>query len=250
VTRGVVKSARRVQIYGAGGIGKSSLAALAPNPIFLDIEDGTNDLAIARVTDIHTWARLRAWLQSDAANEYGSIVIDSTTKAEELATAHTLATIKHPDKGILVDHIESYGFGKGYQFLFETFLPLLVDLDRHVRAGRNVVLVTHDCVNDVPNPVGEDFIRYEPRLQQPKSGKASIRERVFEWCDDVLWIGYDVAVSKEGKGTGTATRTIWGVERPDHRAKTRSRALSEVGFLNYENDQDGAVWPLILGGAK
>jgi hypothetical protein len=219
VTRGVVKSARRVQIYGAGGIGKSSLAALAPNPIFLDIEDGTNDLAIARVTDIHTWARLRAWLQSDAANEYGSIVIDSTTKAEELATAHTLATIKHPDKGILVDHIESYGFGKGYQFLFETFLPLLVDLDRHVRAGRNVVLVTHDCVNDVPN-------------------------------DDVLWIGYDVAVSKEGKGTGTATRTIWGVERPDHRAKTRSRALSEVGFLNYENDQDGAVWPLILGGAK
>ena len=29
-----------------------------------------------------------------------------------------------------------------------------------------------------PNPAGEDWLRYEPRLQSPNSGKASIRLRV------------------------------------------------------------------------
>ena len=106
--------------------------------------------------------------------------------------------------------------------MFDTFLPLLADLDRHARAGRNVVLVCHDCTSTVPNPAGEDWLRYEPRLQSPNSGKASIRLRVREWADHVLFVGYDVSVGKDGKGRGAGTRTLYSAEVPHCMAKSRA----------------------------
>lgn len=241
--RGIVGGAQRVVVYGPGGIGKSSLAALAPMPAFIDLEDGTRNLDVFRVQGVEGWTDLRACLQSTALDAYRTIVIDSATRAEEWAVAHTLATVPH-EKGTFVKSVEGYGFGKGYQHVYETFLHLLVDLDRHVRAGRNVVLIAHDCTADVPNPVGEDFIRFEPHLQQPKSGKASIRERVFQWADHVLFLGYDV-VTEDGKGKGGGTRTIWPIERPDHRAK--SRTLAEP--MPFNGPDDASVWSLIFGGA-
>jgi len=58
--------------------------------------------------------------------------------------------------GVAIRRLEDYGFGKGCQHVYETFLPLLSDLDQHVRAGRNVALILHDCTATVPNPKGED----------------------------------------------------------------------------------------------
>jgi hypothetical protein len=106
--------------------------------------------------------------------------------------------------------------------VFDTFLPLLADLDTHVRAGRNVMLICHDCTCNVPNPAGEDWLRYEPRLQSPTSGKASIRLRVREWADHVLFMGYDVAVNKDGKGQGSGTKTLYTSELPHFMAKSRT----------------------------
>jgi len=101
-------------------------------------------------------------------------------------------------------------------------LGLLGDLDNHVRAGRNIVLICHDCTATVPNPAGEDWLRYEPRLQSPASGKASIRLRVREWADHVLFLGYDINVSPDGKGRGHGTRTLYRSENPAWMAKSRT----------------------------
>ena len=200
VTSGKIDAPQKIVLYGAGGIGKSTLAALAPGAVILDIESGTRDLDAERIENIQSFAVLRACLQGDALDGYRTVVIDSATKAEELAIAQTLETVKH-EKGATVSSIEGYGFGKGYQHVYDTFLLLLSDLDRQVRAGRNVVLIAHDCIDNVPNPTGDDWIRYEPHLQRPRSGKASIRNRVVQWADHVLFLGYDV-VSEDGKGIG------------------------------------------------
>jgi hypothetical protein len=247
VSTGRATGAQRLLIYGCGGVGKSTLASLAPKPVFLDVEGSTNRLDVARVSGITAWADLRACLQSNALDDFKTIVIDSVTKAEEMAVEHTIQTVKH-EKGHKVDSLTAYGFGKGVEHVFDTFLPLLMDCDRHVRAGRNVVLIAHACTTDVPNPFGDDFIQYQPRLQQTKKGNASIRSRTFEWCDHVLFIGYDIA-SKDGKGLGGGTRTIFTKEQPTHQAKVRE--LDEaIDNRPYENATDGSIWPLILGGAS
>jgi len=235
---------QRVVLYGPGGIGKSTLASLAPTPVFLDLEGGTGQMDVPRVDGIETWDDLRTCLQSSALDDYQTIVIDSATRAEEMALPHTLATVR-TERGEAAESIEGYGYGKGYQHLYDTFLRLLQDCDSQIRRGRNIVLIAHDCINDVPNPSGENFLRFEPHLQAPKSGKASIRNRVVQWADHVLFVSYDVVV-KDGKGRGAGTRTIWPVERPDHLANSRS--LTDP--IPYESADDGTVWSLMLGGAQ
>lgn len=214
----------RTVLYGPGGIGKTTLASMAPGPVvFVDLDDSLGRLALPDVQcvpGVDTWQALRDVLASPGWDGVQTIVIDSLTKAEELAVQHTLNTVPH-EKGHKCTNVEGYGYGKGYGYVFDVFLPLLTDLDTHCRSGRHVILICHDCATTCPNPQGEDWLRWEPRLQSPNSGKASIRLRVREWADHLLWYGYDVAV-KDGKGTGSGTRTIYPAELPHCMAKSRT----------------------------
>lgn len=238
----------RVVMYGPGGIGKTTMACAAPGPVaFFDLDES---LAILRPAgevwpvQAANWQGMRVALQSPGWDSVKTIVIDSGTKAEELALAHLLATVR-TEKGRPATSIEDYGFGKGYTHLFDTFLPLLGDLDAHCRAGRNVVMICHDCTTTCPNPMGEDWLRYEPRLQSPNSGKASIRLRVKEWADHMLWYGYDVVVD-DGKGKGSGTRTIYPAELPHCMAKSRSCRLP-MPVTDDAPETLAYIWQQVLG---
>ena len=248
---------QRIGLFGPGGIGKTTMAAMLavaderPAACF-DLDDSLPIIGPALaaagypgklqvVNGIETWQQIRDALQAAGWDDVGTIVIDSATRAEELAVAHTLATVKN-ERDQFVQRIEAYGYGKGYQYVYETFLTLLGDMDAHVRAGRNVVLIMHDCTTTVPNPKGDDWLRYEPRLQSPNSGKASIRLRVREWLDHLLFLGYDVE-AKDGIGENKqSSRTIYPTEQPHCMAK--SRILRDTAQLV---EFDTAVWNALLG---
>jgi hypothetical protein len=177
-------------------------------------------------------------LQGSGWEGIDNIAIDTATKLEEWAVNYTLAKVK-TDKGQRAQGIEDYGFGKGYQYVFETFLTILGDLDKHVREGRNVILIAHDCTAMVPNPSGEDFLRYEPRLQNSKS--ASIRYRLKEWCDHVLFLGYDVNTEKGSKkAQGIGTRTLYTAELPHCMAKSRTTNES-IDIVHGESPWDKII---------
>lgn len=230
-TKVAQSSGHRVVLYGPGGIGKSTLACLLDGEtVFIDAEESLPILKsnlvkigvkIPEVFSAKNWPELIAGLKAPGWDGVNNIVLDTGTKAEEWATLHTLATVHH-DKGHKVHRIEDYGFGKGYQHISDTFMPLLALFDSHARAGRNVIILAHDCTANVPNPAGEDWIRYEPRLQNPKSGNGSIRLKIREWADHVLFLGYDVAVGKDGKAQGHGSRTIYTAEKPFCMAKSRT----------------------------
>jgi hypothetical protein len=169
----------RVVCSGRAASARRRSRPTAPGPVaFIDLDDSLPilrrrwaKLDIRRVGGIAGWQDVRDALHSDGWDEVRTIVIDSATKAEELALEWTLRNVRHEKDGVVIRRIEDYGFGKGYQHNYETFLPLLSDLDQHVRAGRNVVLIMHDCTATVPNPKGEDYIRWEPRLQSPAAAR-------------------------------------------------------------------------------
>ena len=232
-TRGTIQFARpqkaaghRIVMYGQGGIGKTTLASLLPGPVvFVDLDESLGRLGIdAPCLYPQSWHELRDALNSDGWDSVKTIVIDTATKAEELAAAEVLADHRGDTgkDGRPVSSIEGFGYGKGYMLLFEKFQPILADLDKHVRAGRNVALICHDCTCTVPNPGGEDWLRYEPRLSSPSSGKGSIRLRVREWADHVLFLDYDINVGEDGKGKGGGSRTLYRSQMPHCMAKSRT----------------------------
>lgn len=246
VGRGVSVGAQRIVIYGPGGVGKTELCAnlqaIGINPLVIDVEDGSRFLDVSRIDPLpETFDEVRQVLHDQSIlDEFDAVAIDSLTRLEELAVQWTLANVKH-EKGHAVSSIEGYGFGKGYTHVYETFLKILGDLDAVIRSGKHVICTVHDCTANVPNPAGVDWIRYEPRLQAPASGKASIRSRVREWCDHLLYIGYDLVVDQDGKAVGSGTRTIYPVEWPTHLAKSRS--LSDP--IVYERGS-AEIWNLLL----
>jgi hypothetical protein len=79
-------------------------------------------------------------------------------------------------------------------------------------------------------------------LQSPASGKSSIRLRVREWADHVLFLGYDVAVTKDGKGVGAGSRTLYRAETPAWMAK--SRTGSEP--IPVEKGNETEIWKEII----
>jgi hypothetical protein len=232
VSTGVVKSPQKFVIYGPGGVGKTELCSLMEQvgikPLFLDLEDGTKFLDVARIGDIGTWEDLRGVVQNDTlTKDYGVLVIDSFSKAQELASDWVVQNVPH-EKGSghkTITSIEDYGYGKGLTHIYDACLLLLADLDAAIRRGLHVALVAHECITEVPNPEGENWIRYEPRLQSPPKGQNSVRHRVKEWCDHLLYVGFDTHV-KDKKATGSGTRSICPNEMPSYWAKSRS--LSNV----------------------
>lgn len=229
---------KAVCIYGPGGIGKTSLVALLDSVVWFDMDESLSDLGLMDATcaPCDTYEQIMDALKSNLLDNSKVIVFDSGTKLEEISKAFVIRTIPHEKPGYKISRIEDYGYGKGYGHIFDAYMDVLLELQRHRREGRHVVFICHDCTNKTPNPQGEDWIRYEPRLQSPDSGKNSIRLRLREWVSELYCIAYDVNV-KDGRAEGSGTRTIYPVEMPHCMAKSRTFSLP---FVYTEGDD--TVW--------
>ncbi len=218
---------QRVGIYGNGGLGKTSLALRAPGPLIVIDLDGSvdvikeslpHDLPVRVMRGVDSWQDLRDCLhQEELWQDTKTIVLDTASRAEELCVAHVLATVR-TEKGAKCERLEDYGFGKGYRHVYETFLHLFSDLETHYNAGRNIVIVAHEATSKIPNPAGEDFLRFEPRLLN--SDKSNLRSKLREWVDHLLFLSLDI-FSKDGKAHGGGTRTIYPTEQGHFQAKSR-----------------------------
>jgi hypothetical protein len=230
-----------VLLHGDAGSGKSTLAAQIQGALFLDLNRGTRELNVSRAlrSDGLDWdfESIRGLVQSLTPDKCRTLVVDTATEAESLAQDWTLRNVSH-EKGSPIRRIEDYGFGKGYQHWYDTFLLLLADLDRLLDRSVNVVLIAHSVRATVPNPMGEDYLRFEPRLYAGgKDGKSSTRARVIEWADHVLFLGLDVA-AKDRKAIGGTTRTLYAEGSAAWVAKTRKRVDGAVPI----ELGDGSFW--------
>ena len=89
-------------LYGPGGIGKTTLAAGLPGPVaFVDLDESLPRLRgqfetlgllenIMPVEGVSDWQSLRDVLGAPGWDGVKSIVIDTGTKAEEMAVAHVV----------------------------------------------------------------------------------------------------------------------------------------------------------------
>lgn len=216
ITKGKVKTAIRLCLYGAEGIGKSTFASKFPDPLFIDVEGGTKQLDVARFPQPETWLQLLAMVDAvlEDPTVCRTLVIDTIDRAEALLSAQLLA-----EAG--VDSIEKYGggYGKGYTALQERFTKdLLNRLDKVIAKGVNVVLLAHAQMRKLESPDEPPYDRWELKVSK------KVAPIVKEWSDILLFMNYSIKVVEENgrnKAKGTAKRLMHANHRPTYDAKNR-----------------------------
>lgn len=204
-------------LYGPEGIGKSTFAANAPAPVFLGAEDGTGHLDVSRFPVPANWDEAREALAELAGpHDFRSIVIDTADWLEPLIHDHVC---REGSKA----SIEDFGYGKGYIAALELWRSFLGALDSlRMKRGMNVIVLAHSQVKTFRNPAGDDYDRYELKLNAKAAGL------IKEWANAVLFTNY-ITHAKLGKddksgkvkALGDGSRVVYTEHRPAWDAKNR-----------------------------
>lgn len=239
VRTGKVLRPQRGVIYGVESVGKTTLAAQAPSPIFLDIEGGSSHLDVPRL-EIKNWSDMMTALAELAAGGHGyqTVVVDSADWAERLAIENLLAETKQPS-------IESFGYGKGWVQAAERFARFLGKLDECVDAGMHVLVIGHAHIRRVEPPDQmAAYDRYEPKLAKQTA------PLLKEWADELYFAQFKTKLIETDTGKmkarGGKERVLYTTHSAAYDAKTRA-GLSEELPLEWESI--AAVFP-VLGSAK
>lgn len=194
IIRGKILSGQKVVIYGPEGIGKTTLAACFPNPVFIDTEGSTKHFDVARLPAPTSWEMLKSEVQWAISNpkELGTLVIDTADWADKLCAR---AVCQRAGKS----GIEDFGYGKGYVYQGEEFGRLLDLLDRVTSLGVHVILTAHATLRKVelPDDMGA-YDKYEMKMSK------QVSPIVKEWADLVLFCNYKTIVVKSESGKGKA----------------------------------------------
>lgn len=226
ITRGIKARAQKVVIYGPEGVGKSSLAAQFPNPVFIDTEGSTDNMDVARLDKPTSWTMLNNQIAFIKSNPTvcQTIVIDTVDWAERLAIDSLCAT--HGKKGI-----EDFGWGNGYTYLAEEIGRFLNRLQDLVDMGINVVLTAHSQIKkfEQPDEMGA-YDRYELKLGNKKTN-ATTSSLVKEWADMILFCNYKTFIMSNDKGKAKGQggkRVMYTEHHPAWDAKNRHGLPSEL----------------------
>lgn len=220
ITSGRKDTAQKVVIYGPEGIGKSTLAAQFPYPLFIDTEDSTKMMDVRRFDKPMTWQMLFEQIDYVIRNPQicMTLIIDTADWAEYLA-AKSICSAN--DK----KSIEEFGYGKGFLYLQEEFGKFLNKLSDVVELGINVVLTAHAQIVsfEQPDEMGS-YDKWELKLGLKKTEKRTAA-LLKEWADLVLFANYETYAvktenSNKAKGQG-GKRVMYTTHRACWDAKNR-----------------------------
>lgn len=256
----------KIIIYGASGRGKTTLASMAPDPVFIGLDDGGRKIRnpvtgepIRRIGGIETYQDVRdALRQPGLFDGSKSIVTDTGTMLEFMAAQWVIENVPHEKPQNKIRRIDDYGYGKGYTHLFDAMRLILQDMDGLVRQGKNVIILCQQCPIVVANSAGANYLEDGPKLYAPgpeSKQSFTIRGYAIEWADHVFRVDYaqrqvfgsrvdDRDKEHPGKVVGTTERAIFTMPSdPSYYAKTRT--LTDP-LISFDSVTDDSLWRIMF----
>jgi hypothetical protein len=216
-------------IYGVGGVGKTSLAAEWPDPIYLHTpgEEPPSNIELQSPGVVESYAEMIDLMTELVVGDHDrkTAIFDSIDGFEPLVWAATCERLG-------VNSIEDPGYGKGY---IETDQEWKYFTDGAIalkQRGIAVVFLAHPEVFRFDSPITDPYSRYKPKLH--KRADALIREK----SDIVAFMNYRTTIKEKevarqktvAHGEGGGDRQIHLEERPGFLAKNRYQMPVSIPF--------------------
>lgn len=219
-------------ILGDAGLGKTSLAATFPKPIFMRAEDGLQSIDISQRPDAFpviqgvddVWKQLTGLISEE--HDYKTLVIDSVTALERLFAQHIIDNDPKKPASINVA-LGGYGNGPMAVAAMHQRVRKAAGLLREKR-GMHVVFIAHAEVETLSPPDGEDYSRFSLRLS---------KRSVAPYTDDVDMVAFvklqtftKESDGEKRKAISTGDRVIVAHATASNVSKNRYGLEEEISF--------------------
>ena len=213
-------------IHGREKVGKSTFAAGAPNPIFIQIEDGLAGVDAQAFPLCTELAQVYQCLETLGTqdHDFKTVVIDSADWLERLIHADIM---KRENKTSMNQC--GGGFGGGYALATDMFFDVLRMLDvLNKERGMIVIVICHSKIVSFNDPTSEPFDRITLKLHSPKSGNGA-QDVLSEYADLIGFADVEKYVRnvsddperRNNRATGTSKRLLYVDNSPAHLSGNR-----------------------------
>jgi len=218
-------------IVADGGMGKTTLAAMFPAPVFIRTEDGTKsiedrtDVALFPVanTTNDVFEAFRALIKED--HSFRTVVIDSVTQLNTMVEAEIVAS---DDKARSINQAMG-GYGAGQKAVAEVHRQIREAAGvLNERKNMNVVFLAHADTEEVDPPDGEKYSRYSIRMH---------RHSISHYSDNVDLVAFiklrrytTGEADKTKKAVTDGTRVLTCYPTPAHVSKNRLGITEDIPF--------------------
>lgn len=165
----------RVVVYGPQKLGKSTFASCAPAPIFIQTEDGLDEIDAQAFPLCTSWQQVldAVAVLYNEKHDYKTVVLDTADWAEKLLHSH----LCEQDKVTSIELVAK-GYGKGYVVAAEHFMDLLDGLNAlRKERGMGVIILSHTEIKRFDDPLAESYDRYQIKLHK------QVGKLMQEWAD-------------------------------------------------------------------
>lgn len=178
-------------VYGVDGVGKTSLAAEWPEPLYLATEGERppSDVEMATPGTIESYDQMLDMFGEllGGGHDFKSVIIDSLDGFESLVWAAT-------SRRLGISSIEEAGYGKGYIEADTEWKEYLAAVGALSRAGIYVVQLAHPEIVRFDSPTSDPYSRYTIKLH--KRANALVREH----ADVVGFMNYRISLKEKDVG--------------------------------------------------
>jgi hypothetical protein len=228
IIKGINKQATIICFYGVAGLGKSTLASMAPNPLFIDLEGGIDRIDCHSTPKIQDKKSLQEALGFALESKYDTIVIDTLSAWEEICSRDIIA-----ESGKPYTSLADFPYGTGFEALKAKQSNFMTALFRLKDSGKNVITIAHEAIETINNPLGENYDRYTLALH-----KKSIPLIVGK-MDAVFYCAYEkvtkeLETSKKIVAKDTGRRVLYSQEKSNFLAKNRFNLPEKIDISTPE----------------
>jgi hypothetical protein len=198
IKKGGGPSGTRLVIYADTKAGKTTTASQAPAPLFIGTDDGFRRLPVSGLDAPESWPgfmdQLRMAVAEGPGEGHQTLVIDTLNGVADLCAQYVCDQHFSGKWADAKNGFLAWGGHQGWAAVSEEMKQMIPLMDQLVDQGFWVILLAHQKVEKVQDPLEGEYDRYSPAVHR------NVWSRFAAWADAILRISFDAGMEEDKNG--------------------------------------------------